>query len=50
MYHLSQEEFLGSWEPIREGDACIIAQDEGFLENEYSGNLSDIVYDGVKGK
>lgn len=24
-------------------------QDEGFLENEYSGNLSDIVYDGVKG-
>ena len=25
-------------------------QDEGFLENEYSGNLSDIVYDGVKGK
>ena len=22
----------------------------GFLENEYSGNLSDIVYDGVKGK
>ncbi len=32
MYHLSQEEFLGSWEPIREGDACIIAQDEGFLE------------------
>ena len=24
-------------------------QDEGFLENEYSGNLSDFVYDGVKG-
>ena len=32
MYHLSQEEFLKNWEPIRNGDACIIAQDEGFLE------------------
>ncbi len=24
--------FLKNWEPIRNGDACIIAQDEGFLE------------------
>ena len=33
MYHLSQEEFFKSWEPIRNGDSCIIAQDTGFLES-----------------
>ena len=32
------------------GNFVQFMQDEGFLENEYSGNLSDIVYDGVKGK
>lgn len=32
------------------GNFVKFMQDEGFLENEYSGNLSDIVYDGVKGK
>lgn len=31
------------------GNFVQFMQDEGFLENEYSGNLSDIVYDGVKG-
>lgn len=31
------------------GNFVQFMQDEGFLENEYSGNLSDLIYDGVKG-
>lgn len=31
------------------GDFMNFMKDEGFLENEYSGNLSDLIYDGVKG-
>lgn len=31
------------------GNFVQFMQDEGFLENEYSGNLSDLVFDGVKG-
>ena len=31
------------------GNFVQFMQDEGFFENEYSGNLSDLIYDGVKG-
>ena len=31
------------------GNFVNFMQEEGFLENEYSGNLSDLIYDGVKG-
>ncbi len=31
------------------GNFMNFMKDEGFLENEYSGNLSDLIYDGVKG-
>lgn len=31
------------------GNFVQFMQDEGFLENEYSGNLNDLIYDGVKG-
>lgn len=31
------------------GNFAKFMKDEGFLENDYSGNLSDLVYDGVKG-
>lgn len=31
------------------GNFVSFMQEEGFLENEYSGNLNDLIYDGVKG-